>query len=204
MEIGVTLYVVHREEWRLWLEEHYNNAHEIWLVYFNKQSGKPRISYDVAVEEALCFGWIDSTIKKLDTHSSAQRFTPRRKNSALSVLNKIRVRNMIELGKMTEAGLQSINHHLEYSTDGNVEVKPFVMPPDIIAKLKRDPLLWRNFESFPDHYKQIRIGFIDGARDRPDEFIKRLNYFIRMTRLNKRYGSMSQPTDERISSMSKR
>lgn len=194
MEIGETLYIVHREEWRSWLKEHHNKAHEIWLVYFNKQSGKPRISYDDAVEEALCFGWIDSIIKKLDTHSSAQRFTPRRNNSALSVLNKIRVRNMIESGKMTEDGLQRINKHIHYASDGNIEVIPFVMPTDIITKLKRDPVLWRNFESFPDHYKQIRIGFIDGARERPDEFAKRLNYFIRMTRLNKRYGSMSQPS----------
>jgi uncharacterized protein YdeI (YjbR/CyaY-like superfamily) len=190
MEIGKTLYVVHREEWRSWLEEHHDKAHEIWLVYYNKQSGKPRISYDDAVEEALCFGWIDSTIKKLDTYSTVQRYTPRRKNSALSVLNKIRVRKMIELQKMTEAGLQGINQHIHYASDGNIEVIPFLMPPDIIAELKRNPVLWRNFENFPDHYKQIRIGFIDGARERPDEFAKRLNYFIKMTLLNKKYGSM--------------
>jgi uncharacterized protein YdeI (YjbR/CyaY-like superfamily) len=191
MEVGETLYVVRREEWRSWLEKHHDKAHEIWLVYYNKQSGKPRIIYDEAVEEALCFGWIDSTIKKLDMFSTAQRFTPRRKNSALSVLNKIRIRNMIALGKMTEAGLQSIQHHLQYTPDGKVEVKPFIMPTDIIARLKKDPTLWHNFENFPDHYKHIRVGFIDGARERPDEFAKRLNFFIKKTILNKRYGSMS-------------
>jgi uncharacterized protein YdeI (YjbR/CyaY-like superfamily) len=203
MEIGETLTVVRREDWRSWLEVNYNKACEIWLVYNNKQSGMPRIPYDEAVEEALCFGWIDSTIKKLDAFSAAQRFTPRRKNSALSVLNKIRIRNMIALGKMTEAGLQSIHHHLQIAPDGNVEVKPFVMPADIIARLKMDATLWNNFQNFPDHYKHIRVGFIDGARDRPEEFAKRLNYFLRMTRLNKRYGSMSHLSDKSISSMSK-
>lgn len=196
MEIGKTLAVFDRSKWRKWLEENYNKATDIWLIYYNKRSGKTGISYDDAVEEALCYGWIDSTMKKLDAFSTVQRFTPRRKNSALSVLNRIRVRKMIELGKMTQAGLQSISQHIHYSDDGNIEVNPFVMPPDIIARLKKNAVIWNNFESYPEHYKQIRIGFIEGAREYPDEFEKRLRFFMKKTYHNKKYGSMPMALEE--------
>ena len=74
MEISQTLYATTREEWRDWLREHYRDEAEIWLVFFRKQSGKPRIAYNDAVEEALCFGWIDSTVKTLDGESFAQEW----------------------------------------------------------------------------------------------------------------------------------
>ena len=98
---------------------------------------------------------------------------------------------MIEQGKMTEAGLQSISHHMHYENGIMVENKPFQIPPDILEILKKDPDLWQNFNHLPEHYIQIRIGYIDGARIRPEEFTKRLNYFIKMTRRNKKFGAMS-------------
>lgn len=190
MEIGQTLYVTNRDDWRKWLQENYDKAPEIWLVYYNKKSGKPRIAYDEAVEEALCFGWIDSTMKKRDDDSTAQRFSPRRKNSVLSELNKVRIKKMMKEGKMTPAGLDSINHHVKVSNGELVEHKPFVMPDDILQILKSDPELWKNFRELPEDYRQVRIAYIDGARVRPDEYTKRLNYFIKMTRQNKRFGSL--------------
>ena len=92
MEIGETLYVTGRGEWRRWLETNFETAPEIWLVYPNKASGEPRILYNDAVEEALCFGWIDSIIKKPDELRAAQRFSPRRRGSRYSQLNKERLR----------------------------------------------------------------------------------------------------------------
>jgi uncharacterized protein YdeI (YjbR/CyaY-like superfamily) len=189
MEISETLHAIARDEWRTWLKKNHDKAKEIWLVYANKKSGMPRIPYDEAVEEALCFGWIDSTIKKLDTDHAAQRFSPRRAKSQLSELNKVRVKKMIALGKMTEAGLQSINHHLHLSNGVVVEHKPFIMPKDIMDVLKEDPVVWQNFNRFPEHYRQVRIAYIDHARIRHEEYIKRLNYFIKMTRQNKMFGS---------------
>ncbi|HEX2394568.1 MAG TPA: YdeI/OmpD-associated family protein [Bacteroidales bacterium] len=190
MEIGETLYVTKREEWRKWLESNYDKAPEIWLVYYNKKSGKPRIAYDQAVEEALCFGWIDSIVKKIDDNCTAQRFSPRRKRSQLSELNKVRVKKMIEEGKMTPAGLLSINHHLQYSEGKFKEHAPFTMPKDILKILKSDPITWKNFNAFPEDYKQVRIAYIDHARIRPEEFKKRLNYFLKMTKQNKLFGSL--------------
>ena len=77
MEIGKLLHVSDRESWRQWLENNFKTEKEIWLVFPDKASGKPRIQYNDAVEEALSFGWIDSIVKRLDEHSSAQRFSPR-------------------------------------------------------------------------------------------------------------------------------
>jgi uncharacterized protein YdeI (YjbR/CyaY-like superfamily) len=191
MEIGTTLKITNRKDWRNWLKKNHSSEKEIWLVFYLKESGKPFLPYDEAVEEALCFGWIDSIIKKLEADSRAQRFTPRNPKSNLSELNKERVRRMIKAGKMTPAGLESIKKHLVKNEKGEIEPIPFVMPEDIIKRLKKDPVVWENFQNFPDYYKRIRIGFIDNSRERPEVFEKRLAYFIKMTVENKRFGSLT-------------
>lgn len=193
MEITQTLYVKNRKEWRSWLKKNYDTAKEIWLIYYNKQSGKERISYNDAVDIALCYGWIDSTIKSVDNDSSAQRFSPRRKNSQLSELNKERVKRLMLSGEMTNAGLESIKHHFEEDISGNSNnktLKEFALPVDILEKLREDHIVWENFQNFDDSYKKIRLAYIDGARSRPEEFQKRLNYFIKMTSQNKRFGML--------------
>ena len=145
-----------------------------------KASGEPRIPYNDAVEEALCFGWIDSTNRTLDEHHTAQRFTPRRKGSALSPMNRERVNRLIASGRMTRAGLDAI---------GGAPARGRVtLSDDVAAALKAEPAAWRHFQRFPASYKRIRIGWIEGARDRPAEFAKRLRYFVKMTAENKRYG----------------
>lgn len=106
--ITKTLYVKNRNEWRKWLEKHHNKEPEIWLIYYRKATGKPSIPYNDAVEEALCFGWIDSLEKGIDEERFAQRFTPRKTNSPWSQTNKERVQRLIKLGKMTSAGLAKI------------------------------------------------------------------------------------------------
>lgn len=191
MQIGKTLYVKNRKQWRSWLTKNHRTAAEIWLVYYKKHSGKPRIPYNDAVEEALCYGWIDSTVKTVDQDRMAQRFSPRRKNSGLSEMNKERVRRLIKARKMTRSGLESIRHHLAEGTaksSPSQKLAKFNMPADILETLKADPVVWKNFQKFPASYKRIRIGWIDGARKRPDEFAKRLRYFLKMTAKNKRFG----------------
>ena len=190
MEIGEVLHVTTRNEWRKWLEENFETAKEIWLVYHNKKSGKPRIPYDEAVEEALCFGWIDSIVKKINEESTVQRYSPRRKNSQLSELNKVRIKRMIEQGKMTPAGLKSINHHVVLKDGRLVEHKPFIMPGDILEMLRSDPVIWENFNNFPESYRQVRIAYIDHARPHSEEYNRRLNNFLKMTRQNKMFGSI--------------
>src|SRR2546430_17601003 len=114
MILGKTFYAKNRKEWRAWLAQHHRAAPEIWLVYYKKDSGKPRIPYNHAVEEALCYGWIDSLLKPIDADRYAQRFSPRRPTSRLSAMKRERVRRLIASGRMTRLGLESIKdafHH---------------------------------------------------------------------------------------------
>ncbi len=101
MEITKTLYVKTRDEWRQWLMTHYKTESEIWLVYYKKASGKPSIPYNEAVEEALCFGWIDSQEKGIDSEKYAGRFTPRNPKTPYSESNKIRLRKLLAEGKVS-------------------------------------------------------------------------------------------------------
>lgn len=112
MKLGKTLYVKKRGEWRKWLEKNHQKESEIWLVYYKKHTKKPSIPYNDAVEEALCFGWIDSSEKRIDKERYAQRFTPRKPKSNWSESNKERVRKLIVQGKMTPAGLAAFNNNL--------------------------------------------------------------------------------------------
>ena len=105
MEIGETLLVTSRQEWRAWLAQHNADRKEIWLIYYKKTSGKTGISYEESVEEALCFGWIDGTNKGIDAETYAGRFTPRRPKSPWSASNRIRVARLLREGRMTEVGL---------------------------------------------------------------------------------------------------
>lgn len=184
MNIGKTLYVTERREWRSWLAANCRKEKEVWLVYYRKSSGKPRIPYNDAVEEALCFGWIDSTVKRIDEERFAQRFTPRRPDSALSEMNEERIRRLIANRRMTSAGLAAVAHAFSKKR----KVGKMKIAPDILKALKVDAEVWKNFTKFPDSYKRIRIGWIESARERKGIFGTRLGYFLRMTKKNRRYG----------------
>lgn len=180
MKITTTFYPKNREEWRKWLEKHHSTAKEIWLIYYRKSANKPRIPYDEAVEEALCFGWIDGQAKGIDEEKFAQRFTPRRKGSNWSELNKERVRMLIKKGKMTGAGLMAFPHEHKASA-----VK---IPTDVLKALKANKEAWENFQHFPESYKRVRIAYIVSS-GLPEQKPKRLAHFIKMTAKNKKFGS---------------
>jgi len=174
-----TIYISDRKKWRQWLRQHYKTGKEIWLVYYKKGSGKPRIEYNDAVEEALCFGWIDSTVRSIDKNKFAQRFSPRKPNSKYSPANKERLRSLLRKKKVIKEVRDSL---------GDIAAEKPVIPKDILAEIKSNKEAWKYFQKFSDSYKRIRIGFIDGARKRPAEFRKRLAYFIKMTEKNKQFG----------------
>lgn len=187
MKVGKTLYVKTGKAWRAWLARHHSSAKEIWLIYYKKHSGKPRIPYNDAVEEALCFGWIDSITKPVDAECWVQRFSPRRPTSRLSDMNRERVRRLIAARRMTEAGLERIKHVFDRRTDTKRRLK-WTVPTDILPRLKQDSTTWRNFRRFPDSYRRIRVGWIVAARHVPEVFERRLAHFLRMTAKNKRFG----------------
>ncbi|MEW6029736.1 MAG: YdeI/OmpD-associated family protein [Chloroflexota bacterium] len=179
MDITQTLYVTDRKAWRAWLKKHYRTEKEIWLVYPNKATGKPRILYNDAVEEALCFGWIDSLIKKLDADHAVQRFSPRKPNSKYSQANIERLRALVAQKKVVKEVAETL---------GDVLNQKFVVPPDIMKTIKANKQAWKNFQTFSDSYIRIRIAFIEGARKHPEVFQTRLRYFIKMTEKNKIFG----------------
>ncbi|MCL4529541.1 MAG: YdeI/OmpD-associated family protein [Chloroflexi bacterium] len=179
MNITKTLYVSKRVEWRRWLKKNYKTEKEVWLVYYKKTTGKPRIEYNDAVEEALCFGWIDSTVKKIDDESYAQRFSRRNPKTKYSQSNKERLAKLITDGKVMKEVLATLD---------DISAEKFEIPANILRAIKANKEAWKNFQNFSETYKCIRIAFIDGARNRPEEFKKRLNYFIKMTEKNKMFG----------------
>lgn len=190
MEIGKTFYASNRDDWRAWLEKNHSREKEIWLISYRKKTGKPGVPYNDAVEEALCFGWIDSTVKKYDEDRTAQRYSPRRKDSGLSQANKERIDRLITQGKMTPAGLDAVAHVYQ---PGTTSQDDFAIPEDILGPLKANRQAWDNFRKFPDTYKRIRIAYIDSRKRHGREmFEKSLKHFIKMTAMNKRIGFMKE------------
>ncbi len=179
MEISKILYVAQREQWRAWLAKNFNKELEIWLIYPHKSSRKARISYNDAVEEALCFGWIDSTIKKWDEKSSAQRFSPRNPKSPFSQPNKERLKWLVKKNKLHPTVKDLVEKVLK---------DKFVYPPDIIKAIKDDKEVWKNYQKYSPSYQRIRVAYIDAARKRPEEFKKRLVNFLKKTKENKQIG----------------
>lgn len=169
-----------REELRLWLENNYETQKECWGIV---KRGKPQNDdifwYIDAVEEALCFGWIDSTVKKLDTGITIQRLSPRKKGSIWSELNKERCRRMEKLGKMTQAGKKVLPDMSE---------KGFNIDIDILEALKKDEIVWANFHKFSSLYQRVRIDTIQIKKKNPQLFQKRLEKLIENTKKGIMYG----------------
>jgi len=176
-----TLYVKDRNEWRSWLEKNSKSSEEIWLLYYKKSSGKQRIAYEDAVEEALCFGWIDAKIKKIDEARYAQRFTPRQPKSRWSALNVKRAKKLIQKGKMTAAGLEAFHPHRTRKTAS----MPTQLPKDLEEKFIKQVDAWENFNRFPPSYRRITIGWVASPK-KEETKLKRLKQLIDFSAENKR------------------
>ena len=178
MEIENLIHAKTRQELRDWLEANAAAEKFCWVVV--SVAPEPDvIQYLDAVEEALCFGWIDSTKKRISDAEVAQRLSPRKKNSNFTELNKERIRRLEKLGLMKEAGLNILP---------DMRPESFVIDPEIEDRLKQDPHVYRNFLGFPELYRRIRIDTIQSYRKEPDVFNKKLEKFIENTRNNNMYG----------------
>ena len=171
-----------RDEWRAWLERHHDRSSGTWLVFYKRHTGKPSVSYDDAVEEALCFGWIDSIVRRLDDERYAQKFTPRRPGSAWSQSNRERVEKMIRAGRMTEAGLARFDPTRAAPSRPDPE-----MPDDFAQALERRPRARRNFEALAPSYRRAYLMWITSAR-RPETRAKRVRESIALLARNEKLG----------------
>ncbi len=160
-----TLHVTTREQWRAWLARHHDDESEVWLVYYKKNSGKPRIAYNDAVEEALCFGWIDSLVKSIDDQKFAQKFTPRKNSQMWSAINKQRVAQLVAEGRMTAAGMEKLGTALEKSADSRAGNQTDLhLPPGFERRIRRDREAWEFFQSLAPSYKKRYVLWIMTAK----------------------------------------
>ena len=166
MEITETLYVTNRIDWRDWLQSNHQLKKEIWLVYYKKHTGIERIPYDDAVEEALCFGWIDSIVKRVDDETYVQKFSPRKPRSIWSALNKKRVKKMIKSGSMTKAGLEKIREAKKSGKwdEAYTSKKVVEIPSDLTIAISKNKVASTNFLNFADSYKNMYINWVNSAK----------------------------------------
>lgn len=180
MNIYPLLTVKNRYQWRRWLEQHHTDTNVCWI---SVKHGKPRdgdaFYYPDAVEEALCFGWIDSTQKKLPNGTTVQRFSPRRRNSAWSELNKARVRRLEHLGCMTNAGRAVLP---------DMDPEHFTIDPIILRELQSDAVVWKNFQNFPPLYQRVRIDTLQRRKQYDAAFYNGLKKLVENTRNSIMYG----------------
>ncbi len=163
MERADTLYVETRSEWRAWLRKHHLDASGVWLNFYKKASGKDSVPYDDAVEEALCFGWIDGVFHSVDDTRYVRWFSPRRSNAKWSALNLERVRKMITQKKMTAAGLAKLGPGV---LESNPAPRPKELPvPDFFAAaLAEHHQALENFNRLGASYRRNYIGWISSAK----------------------------------------
>lgn len=175
-----------RKEWRGWLKKNHAKAAGIWFVYFKKATGKPRVTYDEAVEEALCFGWIDSLPRRFDDERSKLLFTPRKPKSVWSKLNKTRIEKLIENNLMTESGSVKIEAAKQDGSWNALDASDNLEIPNDLAKaFERDNGAKKNFESFTDSVKRAILSWVFSAK-RDETRAARIEKTIAMAAKNKR------------------
>jgi len=155
-----TICPVDRKEWRKWLKTNHLSEKEIWMIYFKKHTGKDSIPYEDAVEESLCFGWIDSIVKKIDDERYMQKYTPRSKTSQWSFINKKRAQKMIKKGKMTKYGFEKINNAKK---KGHWESDSKAIK-EILEAIEKDPKAFKKFNSLPPSQQKQHLGWAASAK----------------------------------------
>ena len=159
------LHVETQAEWRAWLERNHEESDGVWLVTWKKASGKPFIPYPDTVDEALCYGWIDSRTNRLDDARAMRLFTPRRAKSLWSRINKAKAARLTEQGRMAPAGLRVVETaKANGSWTVYDEIEDLIVPADLVAALAADEAAATCFENFPDSSKKIILWWIKSAR----------------------------------------
>ncbi|MFA5809408.1 MAG: YdeI/OmpD-associated family protein [Thermoleophilia bacterium] len=175
-----------REEWRAWLENNHDKSDGIWLAYYKKHTGKSSVQYEEAVEEAICFGWIDSQVKAIDDERYVQHYTPRKKSSVWSQSNKDRVHRMIVEGRMTEYGMAAV---LEAQKGGNWEaladVDNLVVPEDLSAALSANEKAEEFFNQVSSSDQKAYLYWIASAKQ-DETRKKRIKMTVKQLAKNKK------------------
>ncbi len=179
-----TLEVRSRQEWRKWLKEHYDSQSGIWLIFRKRHTGVTSLSYTDAVEEALCFGWIDSIVRRLDDARYARKFTPRKADSKWSTINRRRYADLKSRGLLAAPGLK----RAPTSQSGDApRPSASAIPSYIKERLKTNPRAWQYFEQLAPSYRRAYIGWIESAK-REETKEKRLREALSLLAAGKKLG----------------
>jgi uncharacterized protein YdeI (YjbR/CyaY-like superfamily) len=181
-----------RKQWRQWLEKNHSSSPGIWMIYYKKESGKRKFTYADAVEEALCFGWIDSQPKKIDAERSALKFTPRKAKSILSKLNKQRIEKLIEQNLMTAPGLAKIEQAKKDGSWNTLNSSDFhadnnSLPVELEKAFSKNKKAKENFHAFPISYRKRFLFWIDSAKQ-VETKRSRIKQTVLMSAANKKPG----------------
>jgi len=180
------VYVPDRKGWRKWLAKNHARSKGIWLVFDKKTAREDRLSYADAVEEALCFVWIDSTLRPLDHAQYMQLFTPRKPKSGWSKLNNDRVARLTEQGLITKAGLDAIELAKKNGSWAHLdEIEAMIVPPDLAAALKAKPVALKNFEALPRFARKQFLYWVNGGK-REETRKHRIKIVVELTAKNQK------------------
>jgi uncharacterized protein YdeI (YjbR/CyaY-like superfamily) len=178
-----------REQWRLWLEQNHARETEVWLVFIKKHTRKPNLSYNDAVEEALCFGWIDGIKRSIDEDHYTHRFSPRKPNSKWSDLNRERVRRLLKTGQMAPAGKQAVElakKNGQWAQPARARTE-FPMPSALEIQLRDNPKAADFFASLTRSYQQQYMAWIATAK-RPETRQRRVLEAISLLEKGRKLG----------------
>jgi len=175
---------------REWLAAHHDCEREVWLVFWKAHTGKRRLTYSEAVEEALCFGWIDSILKRLDDDRYAQKFTPRRDSTKWSPSNRARLRRLIASGRMAEPGLAVVCPEVLASLASPAPEPPRKAPAltaELAAELEGNEKAWQGFQLLPPSQQRLHVGWVMDAK-REETRRRRLAEVMALLEQGKRLG----------------
>ena len=178
-----------RAAWRSWLSRYHASDKELWVVHHKKRSPHPGLRYEEGVEEALCFGWIDSKALRLDEDRYAQRYSPRKPTSVWSRSNVERVERLIAEGRMTPAGLALVEEAKRRGSwqAAYTDRKPVSVPDDLEQALRSDPAAWDAFLAFANSYRNQYVMWVASARTEPTR-LKRIAEVVLRSKAGKKPG----------------
>lgn len=162
-----------REAWRAWLAEHGQQEGAFWMLFHKKHTGEPCITYDDALDEALCFGWIDSLIRRIDDNRYVRLFSPRRPGSPWSTINRRRVAKLVQERRMTPAGMEKIDFDPAAEAQEKTPKAPFELPPEYEQTLRERPPAWENFQKLAPSVRRMYFGWVLSAK-KPETRERRL------------------------------
>jgi uncharacterized protein YdeI (YjbR/CyaY-like superfamily) len=159
---------------RAWLSAHHADAPRLWLVFHKKHTATEQLTYGEALDEALCFGWIDSLVRRIDDDAFARLFTPRRDTARWSAVNLAHARRLIDAGRMTDAGRAKLGVSLDPAKAAPRASRPEALPPELEVDLRRDAAAWEAFQGLPPSCRREYVGWISSAK-KPETRARRLD-----------------------------